>query len=98
MATKAEIRKYLLPKQISKLQNAIMWDDIRLALDPSLGAVTEEQLDRLVVSFKKKDYNTVGKIIAKAVNKKVEDDAKLRINEYLSNNTLGLDELGEVLL
>jgi len=98
MATKKQITDALLPKQVEKEMLTLKWDDVVYILDEINGHIGTNERAKIITAIKKKDYVTVGKILTREAYKKKSNDAKTKLQSYLANNALDLDELGEVLL
>ena len=91
--TPEEAKKVIVPRLIAKRSGDIVWNDIASAF----GALTPAQQNRIVRSLSRNRYDVVGKLLANLVKKAIHDEAEARADAMLTDSSVDLAELGELL-
>ncbi len=91
--TKKQIVKKFLPSQTNKRMKQITWNEVNAAIDE----FSDEEKNRVIKNIIKRDFNTIGKLIYKAVTKEVQAVAEMSIEGMLDDNRLNLSELEQLL-
>lgn len=91
--TVEEIKAKLLPKLLINKRKTVTWGTVV----SSIAQASQAQKETIVEALKSRNYAVVGRVLSEIVTKEFLTESTRELDQMLANNSLNVDELGEIL-